>query len=362
MAVDQFRVGWLGLFTQQRRPSGFLQRFFTMKPGGNFKGNKVILDIQRYGEDVAIAVKAGTGPNWNDADVYTTKEFTPTAYNEGTRFNMEDLINRPAGTDPYTAAYMNWAGEATAYMIKSFAKLDDKIQRAVELQAAQVLQTGKLDLTDADGETRYELDFKPKVTHFPQTAISWSSSSSVKEADLLSLANVISADGQAQPDILIMGQTALVHFMDDSAIQAKLDNRRMEMGTINPQLRNSGAVFYGTYKIGTYFFELWAYNGTYKHPETGTVTRFIDDNKVVMMSSTGRLDLVSAEVPPAYATDPRVADIMPGRLTDRAAGYDLMPNVYLSENGKQIKGELETRPLCVPVQIDSFGCLNTVQP
>ena len=50
MAVEIKREGWLQLFTQMRSPSGFLSRRFTIKPGAIYSGDKVAIDIQRFGE------------------------------------------------------------------------------------------------------------------------------------------------------------------------------------------------------------------------------------------------------------------------------------------------------------------------
>ena len=173
MAVELSRTGWVELFTQRRAPNGFLQSLFTVKPGGMYSGNKVAIDIQRFGEQVALVVKQCTGPRLNDADIFTTKEFTPPAYNEGIVMDVCDLLSRMAGLDPYSASYTDFAGQLVSYMVQGFALMDDKIRRAVELQASQILQTGILNLLDDNGNVLYTLDFSPKATHFPTAGTSW---------------------------------------------------------------------------------------------------------------------------------------------------------------------------------------------
>lgn len=359
MAVELTREGWLQLFTQMRSATSFLSRFFTVKPGGIYSGGKVAIDVERFGEDVAIAIKKCTGPNLNEFDIFTTKEFEPPAYGEAFPLDVCDLLERMAGVDPYTAAYTEYAAQMVAKMAKGFMLIDNKIQRAVELQASQILQTGTLTLTNKAGDTVYELDFKPKATHFPTVGTSWALASD-KLGDLQSLADVISADGQIQAKNLIFGATALNLFLDDTAVQARLDNQRMELGEVAPQFANSGAVFYGHVWVGTYRLAMWAYNGTYKDPATGTVTRYIADDKVVMLGDGVRLDMTSAKVPLPLGPDPRVANLLPGRMASREGNFDVTPNVYATPNGKQVMGELESRPLLIPVQIDGFGCLDVI--
>lgn len=359
MAVEIKREGWLPLFQQMRRPAGFLSRNFTVKPGGIYNGDKVAIDIERYGEDVAVAITKCTGPNLNDISQFTTKEFTPPAYGEAFPLDVCELLNRMAGVDPYTAAYQEYAGQLVAEMAKGFMLIDDKIQRAVELQASQILQSGTLTLTNKDGDTVYTLDFSPKTTHFPTVSTSWGQAGADPLGDLLSLANVIRADGLVDPDRLIFGESALTNFLRDDNVKAVLDNRRMEIGQIAPEMRDSGATFYGYVWVGTYRMEIWAYPGTYKDPQTGTPTKYVDDDNVIMLSTRTRLDMTSARVPLPLGPDPRVAGLLPGRLASREDRFDVTPNVYCTPNGKQIMGELESRPLLLPVQIDGFGTLDT---
>lgn len=360
MAVTVDKTAWVEMFTQARMPSGFLSRMFTIKNGGIFNGKKVAIDIQRTGEQVAVVVKHGTGVRLNDADVFETKEFTPPAYGEGVPFDVLDLLERQAGTNPYDAAYTQYAGDLLQYMIKGFALIDDKIKRAIEMQASQILQTGKLSLIDDAGNVLYDLDFSPKATHFPTAGTAWGVGGSDPLADLLALAKVIRSDGKVNPDRLLFGDSeSLQEFLNDTKVQAALDSRRMDVIEIAPEMADSGATFYGHVWIGTYRFEIWAYPDTYEHIQTGAMTSYIDNNKVVMLSSRTRLDMACAKVPAPIAPDPRVSHLLPSRATSRSAGFDVTPNVYATPNGKQIVGELESRTLLIPVQIDGFGCLNT---
>lgn len=362
MAIELSRTGMMQAFTQRRSPNRFLSRLFTFKPGNAFRGEKVFIDIQRTGEDVSIVVTHGTGPRLNDADKFVTKEIIPPSYGEAVAMNVNELYNRMLGVDPHTAAYQEYAAQLIAELVRRMAIIDDKIKRAVELQASQILQTGVLDLKDDTGTTLYSLDFLPKATHFPTSSIVWGQVGDDKIGDVEALCDVIRNDGAVDPDMLIFGKSALREFLDDASVQDKLDNRRIDLGQIRPEMRDSGAKFYGFVWVGTYQLEIWAYADTYKDPQTGLPTRYINDGSVIVLSSSTRLDKVGAEVPLPVGPDPRIAGLIPGRLTSTTAAaddFDVTPNIYCTPNGKQIMGELESRPCCVPVQIDGFGCLDT---
>ena len=359
MAIELTGIGWLQLYTQMRSPNGFLSSFFTIKPGGIYNGNKVAIDIERFGEQVAIAIKKCTGPNLNDFDIFTTKEFEPPAYGEAFPLDVCELLERMAGVDPFSAAGMEFAGQLVAKMAKGFALVDDMISRSVELQASQILQTGKLTLTNKDGDTVYELDFKPKATHFPTVGTAWTAPGATPLADLQSLAKVIRGDGKVNSDILIYGESALNAFLRNDEVTAQLDNRRIEIGEISPEMADSGATFYGFVWVGQYKFQMWTYPDTFTDPQTGQPVEYVDTDNVIMLSSKTRLDMTSARVPLPLGPDPRVAGLLPGRLSSRENSFDVTPNVYPTPNGKQIMGELESRPLLIPVQIDGFGTLTT---
>jgi hypothetical protein len=295
----------------------------------------------------------------NDISRFTTKEFTPPQYGEAFPMDACELLNRMEGVDPYTAAYTEYAGQLVAMMMEGFSTIDAKISRAIELQASQVLQTGKMDLLDGAGTTRYSIDFLPKATHFPTVSTSWSAGGADPIGDLGALAAVIRSDGKVDVDRAIFGRVALNNFLNNDNAQKNLDNRRVEIGEIAPELRDSGATFYGFVWVGTYRLEIWAYPEEYKDPQTGNPTKYVEDDKVILLSTRTRLDKASARVPLPVAPDPRVAGLLPGRLSSAADGIDVTPNVYASNNGKQIFGELESRPLLIPAQIDGFGCLDT---
>lgn len=370
MTVEIIRTGWLPLFEEGRSPNLFLSRMFTAKPGSFYRGGKVAIDILRSGEDVAIAIKKCTGPNLNDIEEWTTKEFEPPSYGEAFPVDVCELLKRMPGVDPFSDAYNGYVASLMSKLTRGFILVDDKIKRAVELQASQILQTGTMTLVNKDGDTVYEVDFKPKASHFPTAGTTvgygpvWSdTANSTPLDDLQLLAKTIRADGKINPDRLIFGEGSLNNFMDSEQVTTRLDNRRIEIGGIMPQnsqgLLDSGATFYGTIWTGTYKFEMWAYPDTYRDPVTGNPVEYIASDNVVMMSSKGRLDFTAAEVPLPLGPDPRVANLMPGRMSSSERGFDVTPNLYATLNGKQVMGELESCPLLIPVQIDSFGCVTT---
>ena len=299
MAVELGAVGWLQLLTQMRKPSGFLSRKFTVKPGGIYRGTKVAIDVERFGEEVAVAIKSFSGANLNDFDQFTTKEFTPPAYGEAFGLDIAELVNRMAGEDPHSAAYADSAGRITAKMAKGFSIVDDKINRAMEQQAAQIYQTGMLSLTNAAGDVVYEIDYKPKASHFPTVSVSWSdTANSTPLNDLEDLCGVIRTDGKVDCDDVYMGKQALRNLINNENLGDALDNRGIDIGAIRPEMSDSGATFYGFLWVGTYRLFLWAYDDEFTL--NGSVNKYLDPNKVIVTSTKTRLDKTSARVDSSF--------------------------------------------------------------
>jgi hypothetical protein len=108
-----------------------------------------------------------------------------------------------------------------------------------------------------------------------------------------------------------------------------------------------------------YEFEMWTYDGTYKDVETGTVTPYVTDDLVIMTSADARLDLSFGTIPTIVNVDTRVLAFVPSSLSLPERGIALTLFAWPNPNGTAINVDIGTRPLTIPVEIDSIGVLNT---
>ncbi|BAV81050.1 major capsid E family protein [Vibrio phage CKB-S1] len=357
--TNTMSTGWLAFFKQERKPAHFLQSFFTVKRGGVYYGNTIEVDIKRFNEAVAIVVKRGTGANLNDADQITTKEFEPPAYGEAFPTDVSDLLERTLGVDPYTDSEMEYTSKLLGRLMDYFMRGYEMIVRGIELQASQILQTGRLSLVDSDGNERFEADFRPKANHFPTVTTAWGADGYNPIEDLRPLIERIRGDALLNPDMLIFGERAIGHFITNDTVRGFLDDRRVNIAEIRPRQNETGGTFYGYVWIGAYLLEMWTYSEGYTDPENETFTKYVQDDKVIVMASRGRLDRLSAKVALPLGPDPRVAALMPGRLVEATEDIDITPNLYPTPDGRQIMAEVLSRTLLAPIDIDSFGCLDT---
>lgn len=349
----------LAAYEQDAEPTMFLSGMF-QSPRRNFHNSEEVeIDIVRSEEDISIAIQdLSTGARLNSEDIYTNKGFVPPIHKEAGPINAHTLIKRMPGQDPFAA--VDFQANAISRGISLGRKLQRKILRAIEQQSSQVLTTGTVTLIDGAGTSVYTIDYKPKATHFPTAGTAWNAASPTMLADIASLANVIRGDGLSSPDMLIMGAGSYELFIQDADVLARMDNRRIAGNGIVPLERlGNGGIYRGTIEIENYRYDIFTYDGRYKHPSTGVSTKYIPDDKVVVRSSTGRMDATFGGIPRIAGPDPRVPGALLSRVSVPGQMLDLQMNGWVTPDGETMMVQAGTRPLMIPTAIDTFGCLDT---
>lgn len=341
----------------------FFSGMFQTPPANFHETEKVRIDVTRSGQDVAVVVQdLSAGYRYNALDGYTAKEFTPPVFKEAFPVNSADLLKRQAGANPFESP--DFRTNLIMEFFSGMRKVDGKIRRSIELQASQVLQTGKVKLYDDKGSELYELDYQPRTEHFPTAGTAWGQVGADPMADLEALSEVIRDNGLADPDDIYFGSAAWSAFMANEKIQKLLDVRNLNVGNLDRlEKRGNGATYRGTIDIGSYTFNLWTYNVKYVDPQTKALTPYLEPQNVVMRASSGRLDGTFGAIPNIGkllgAQPTQILAELPGRVNDSANAIDLFTNTWLTPDGEQMFGGVGARPLMIPTAIDTFGCLNT---
>lgn len=356
----------LAVYVQQAMlPTGFFTGMFQVRPENIYDTEEVEIDIQRAGEEVAVTVyDVSAGYRMNADDLYTNKAFKPPVYKEAWTVNAFSLLKRQPGDNPFQNR--DFRAKLTRRIFSGMVKIDEKIRRAIELQASQVMQTGKITLTDLNGLPSFELDFKPKSSHFPTASVAWDAAGADPIGDLENLCNQIRNDSGYRPDQVIMGSAALNAFLSNTAVLERFDNRRIDLGTVSsvPNRGQDAAQYRGTIDVGSYKLDLWTYGGFYRDPQTNAVKEYLDPANVVVRASMGRLDATFGAIPnigEILGVGPRQSLLpeLPPRMSSVADGLDFHVNAWLDERGEAMFAGLGARPLMIPTAIDSFGCLDT---
>lgn len=342
----------------------FLSGYFRSPPRNFHTTEEVEIDVEREDEDVAIVIQDLSSEGRHNKDsVYTNKSFIPPLFKEVASVQAYKLIKRVPGQNPFTNPDFGAAAADEAF--RKFRKLDRKIRRAVELMSSQVLQTGVLTLIDDAGNALYTLDFQPKTTHITTVGTTWATDGSTGDplANLEATAEVVRADGKSNPVDLIFGTSAMQRFLINDNVKDQLDNRIIGPGTavIQPQRRGQGATFRGTVWVGHYQFNLFMYNGHYKHPQTGVITPYVSPNNVIMLPENPRFDLTFGGIPMFINPEQRALPFLPPRMSSTEMGLDMTVNAWVTPNGESLMVSAGTRPLTIPTAIDTYACLTVVQ-
>lgn len=358
---DSSTTRMIDAYFEEAEAPAFLSGFFQSPPRNFHHSEKIEIDIVRDDESVAIAVQSiKSGARQNEETLYQNKSFTPPVFKEEAALSAYDLGNRRPGVDPFTDP--DFAANATYAAFRKFRLLENKVRRAVEMMVSQVLQTGAIILVDNDGNAVYTLDYNAPANHIINVGTTWAQNGSTGNPllDLENLAIDVRRDGKKQPVRLIFGTAAWRAFKANALVQAAFDKQVFNLGALAPVTRGQGATFMGRVWIGAYLLECWTYEGFYKHPQTGELTNYVDEDNVIMMSEGARLDLSYGAVPKIVPPDSRVLPFLPSRMSSSEFGLDVNPSAWLSANGNAVMLEACARPLPIPTAINTYACLTTV--
>ena len=348
----------LGLFEDHRAPSMFLAPLFR-SPRKNFHNSETVeIDIVRNSEFVATTVLDGNGYPIRTLDNATNKEFTPPVVKDAMVMRSKDLISRQPGVSPY--ADQSFQAKATARAVPMVREMSESFRRHIELQAAQVLQTGKVELRNAKGEIEFVLDYGMNSDHLPTAATSWDDPAADIQGDIEGVLDAMRDNGLVDGNRLIMGIKSWNALLKNTALKESLDNRRINQGALHPMREDArGGQFRGTVDIGAYAIDIYTYNGKYDKNTSGTITkeRYVSDDSCIVLSNETVLDATFGAVP-SFGADRRALSMLPGNIRP-GSDINLTLNAWFDNPMETLTVGAACRPLLIPTGIDTFGCINT---
>jgi len=359
------RTAFLKAYDEIFRHIPFLSTFFGTTPEDIVDAESVEIEIRRGTRKIAAVVSnlAQLGSKITKS-LYTRKEFFPPIVAVTADFAPGDLIEKAFGETQYQTAGKSYMTQLVTKIGDKMGEAEKQISRNPEYQASQIFQTGSMTLYDDNGEVAYEIDFLPKATHFPTVGTSWSDPAADMDSDIDSLSRVIKKDSGVAIKNLVFGATALSNYLKGTNVKAKFDIRRIESGVFDPTIINPDVDFLGDILIGNKKYACWSYEGDYEDPSKAStaILPFVAADKIIFLpdANGANVDLrkVWCKAPTIGGVDPRFAGLIPTRmeLDDR----QVTNRVWLDDGADTLNVQVKTRPLCIPVSIDAFGCLDTI--
>lgn len=295
--------------------------------------------VKRDGEFVKVPSKG-----------YKTNDYKPGYIKEEMTLTSRDLRDRDAGV-PNLLGKQNPADKLPMKVGKQFAQLENRVQRALELQASQGLTTGKVQMQGYNDKNEvvviYEVDFDLPAENKITPAILWSAATTAKPINDLEGAVQVINNHAATPGTnigIFMSVDSFQTFKETTQVKESYNNRRFEYGKITPKMVNAlGATYKGNVEgVG----EIWTYSRQYKDAANAD-KNFMPDKTVLVVD----LDSVFEE---HYGVIENMDASSVGFKAKR------LPMSYKQDKGQGIDNTLECAPLMAPLQLEGVVVLTVL--
>lgn len=335
-AQSLFTKKLIAVYREMSPVTGFLRSFF--EPVESFT-KEVSIEVQRGSEKVAVDVFRHSGGNRNTFDRASEKVFIPPYYDEYFTANEHRLYDQVIaslgnGNDTLFA-------QMTIEQSENLMELQKLIERAVEIQAKEVLESGVVTLKSGTN-----INFGRKAASLVDKGAGnyWNTGTVSPFKDLENGCNFLRQEGKAHGAMFnaIMGSEALELFLNNTIVQNRGDIKSFELDTVIAPVRNSvGASMHGIVSCGSYKVRLWSYPQFFEDA-AGAMQPYVDPKLVILLPE----NQIGKE---SYSAVPQL--IQGGTIPQK--GRFLVTD-YIDEKHTAHEVHVKSAPLVVPVKIDQI--------
>lgn len=286
MAYDMFGTREMTQTVLQLKPVGnfFRSRFFN-RPAETHNNLIVDIDIYKGQRKVAPYTKTTSKSKPLARTKYKTGAFTIPYIKISRSLEAVQTQLRSPGENIYS----NRTPEqrAAEQMAKDLQELEESIQRAEELQAAQAITNAKITIKGEEVDAEIDLLRDPLLTFTVAGADLWTAGTADVHAQLRAYAKLVFSKSGFTPNVVLMGTTAMNAFFANAGVRSLLDNRRMTAGNIDSSPTTNpypAARSYGDFAG----YDIWEYNEMYLDDADNTEKSFIPDDSIVLASTNMR--------------------------------------------------------------------------
>ncbi len=327
----------------------FLRSFFPDK----VHPTKYVTSLARRGtEKIAVDIIRGAKGNHNKMDLFTEKGFLPPYFKElidVTAMNVYDIPFYANGQ--FNKVQIAALAEQTAVELNEVKKMVD---RAIELQAAQVLETGIVTVSSGDS-----IDYKRKAAMIEVLAGGdlWDAAN----VDLLAffedkgqlLRTIGKVSGGTDVNV-VMGNLAWQAFRTNADLNDtnKFYESDIKKGSSRQFFNSVGGAYRITLKMGVYNFNIWTYDEVYDLPVTFASTRYLGSKNVVMIPESFKAETSFCQVPklPDFIRQNPRSNRVFNRLQNRMKGFSLFD--FVNEEDEIYSAGVKAAPLAQLVSVD----------
>lgn len=339
-----FTKRMVAMYKEMIPVTSFLRSFFRTEETDALQ---LSIEVQRGFEKVAVDVFRGSEGNRNTMSNGTEKVIIPPYYSEYFDANELAFYDRLFGNQGGTVdaiTFNSWLKKVTDKLML----LQQKIERAYEVQCAQVLQTGIVEL-----EADTNIDFKRKGASLVDLGAGsyWADAGidpvvSIKDA--CTFMRTVGKAGGGRFN-MILGETALNDLINNDKIKERSDIKDYNLANLSaPQRDSVGAAYHGWISAGSYVVDIWTYP-QFRDVE-GVSTPYIDDENMILIPQNPDFVLGFGSVP-QIMKDERNTEF-PEFVVQKRGAYAV--GNYVDPKKKNHIFEIASAGVAIPVAIDQI--------
>jgi|InofroStandDraft_1065614.scaffolds.fasta_scaffold12460_7 GNAT superfamily N-acetyltransferase len=292
--VDLFDSYYLQAATEEIVPlaSFFKDRYFPTGADDIFAADKVLTEYRKGDRKLAAFVAPRVGAVSIERMGYEIREYQPAYIALSRLLTLDDLQKRGFGEALYPE--MDKARRAARLQLRDLRDMDRRIGRREEWMAVQTMLNNACPMQEyIDAKTageELEVKFYSGASeHLYVTANKWNGTNGDRFADIKTMCRLLSRRGLPALD-LVLGGEAAEDFANDEKVQRLLDNRRMEYGSLAPELTQyPGVASMGRLNFGGFVLNLFEVNESYEDENGKEQFYFPADGAMVTAPGCGHM-------------------------------------------------------------------------
>lgn len=339
-ARAQFTQALIDVYKEIVPVKNFLRSFFPNKESGS---KYLSIEVSRGFELIASDVLRGTEGNRNIFGKSTEKIFLPPYYREFFDMTDLDLYDVLMGQENISEVQF---GELLAQASEKLMQLQNKIERAYELQCAQVLESGIVTLASGDN-----IDyFRDASSLVDLSGTPWTTGTNNPYTNLLTGCNFLRTKGKSQGAVVnaIFGDEVLTAFLNNTIVKERAEVLNFSLDMVREPQRNSvGGALHGRVSVGSYLVNIWTYPEYYEET-AGTSIPFVDPKKVILLPENPRFRMGFAAVP----------QLIDGATRDVRGAYKVQE--FRDERKAHHIIDIQSAGLAIPTAVDQIWTAQVV--
>lgn len=320
--------------------SFFRTTFFNQEK--TFYTKSIDIDIKRGNLKCAPYVSRKIGGKIIANSGYETNSYTPPLLAPEKLTTIDDILARAPGDPIYGGKTPEI--KAAEKLVEDMQELRDMHERRQEQMCAEIFTTGMLTIK---GEGVDEvIDFKLTNKETLEKTKMWGTDKADPIEDLDRWKEAVRTKSFNNPDIIIMGKTAVNKLLHTKSVLEMLDVKNVDMGVLAPRKLPNGVTYIGS--LAPNRISIYTYSGSYTddwtNPEAPKDKPFVPDNAVIVASTNANYIMGYGAV--EYAE--------PNTNTIKLVEAKYVPDTYVLRKPPRRFLNLSSSPLPIPAEIDSW--------